>query len=233
MCKIAHNYMSKLRLEALTDGIFAIVMTLLVIEIKVPELEEFSNNKLLSGLEHLLPLFFSFFLSFAVLITYWFSHNFLITVLAKNTSRNLSYINLFFLSFVSLVPFSSHLLGSYPQSGIAVAIYSLNLLIIALFIFAIREYIIRSPRIENLDRNNVQLDVHGKYTNKDAFYGSVRIILSVGCSALALILSFFNTYFAIFLLLIPVITGIIPGSLGFLLKITRLEKFAEKEIEKL
>jgi uncharacterized membrane protein len=226
--------MNKIRLEALTDGIFAIVMTLLVIEIKVPELHDhFSETALIDGLKSLLPLFFSFALSFAVLVNYWFSHNFLITVMAKNTSRNLSYINLLFLAFVSLIPFSSHLLGSYPESNIAVAIYSLHVLIIALLIFVIREYIIRSPRIENPESENLKLDAHGKFTSKDSFYGVVRIILAVGCAVLALIFSFFNTYLSIFLLLIPVFTGIVPGSLGFILWLTRLEKLAVKEISKL
>jgi uncharacterized membrane protein len=226
--------MNKIRLEAITDGIFAIVMTLLVIEIRVPELHDtFSNGKLLTEIEHLIPLFLSFFLSFAVLLNYWTSHNFLISTMAKNVDRNLSYINFMFLSFVSLIPFSSHLLGSYPESGVAVAFYSSNVLIIALLIFWIREYITRSPRIENPEIANFKIDAIGKYNKKDRFYGTARIVLSIGCSVLALGLSFINTYLAIVLLLIPVLTGAIPGSLAFLLKITGLEKLAEKEDEKL
>ncbi len=226
--------MSKLRLEAITDGIFAIVMTLLVIEIRVPEIHSsFSNGKLISELEHLIPLFLSFFLSFAVLVNYWISHNFLITIMAKNVSRNLSYINFVFLSFVSLIPFSSHLLGAYPESGVAVSFYSLNVLIIAILIYLIREYIIKSPRIENPETLNLKLDAHGSYNNKDAFYGTARIAISVGCSVIALLLSFVNTYFSIFLLLIPVLIGAVPGSLAFILKVTGLEKLARQEDAKL
>jgi uncharacterized membrane protein len=226
--------MNKIRLEAITDGIFAIVMTLLVIEIRVPELHDtFSNGKLLTELEHLIPLFLSFFLSFAVLLNYWTSHNFLISTMAKNVDRNLSYVNFIFLSFVSLIPFSSHLLGSYPESGVAVAFYSTNVLIIALLIFWMREYITRSPRIENPVVDSLKLDAIGKYNSKDKFYGTTRIVLSVGCSVLALALSFVSTNVAIVLLLIPVLTGAIPGSLAFLLKITHLEKLAVKEDAKL
>ena len=226
--------MSKIRLEAITDGIFAIVMTLLVIEIRVPELVgKFSNEHLVSDLKHLSPLFLSFFLSFAVLVNYWISHNFLITIMARNVSRNLSYINFVFLSFVSLIPFSSHLLGSYPESSVAVSFYSLNVLIIALLIYAIREYILRSPRIENPATTDLKLDAHGSYSNKDRFYGTARIAISVGCSVIALVLSSVNTYFAIFLLLIPVLIGAIPGSLSFILKVTRLEKLAREEDAKL
>jgi uncharacterized membrane protein len=226
--------MNKLRLEAVTDGIFAIVMTLLVIEIRVPELyDTFSNAKLLSELEHLIPLFLSFFLSFAVLVNYWTSHNFLVSIMAKNVNRSLTYINFIFLSFVSLIPFSSHLLGAYPESGVAVAFYSSNVLIIALLIYWIREYITRSPRIENPEVMNIKLDLVGKFDNKDRFYGTARIAISIICSVLALALSFASTTTAIILLLIPILLGAIPGSLALLLKVTHLEKLAVKEDAKL
>jgi len=111
--------------------------------------------------------------------------------------------------------------------------YSTNVLIIALLIFWIREYITRSPRIENPVVESLKLDAVGKYNNKDRFYGSARIVISVGCSVLALALSFISTNTAIVLLLFPILIGAIPGSLAFLLKITKLEKLAAKENAKL
>lgn len=101
-------YMSKFRLEALSDAVFAIVMTLLVIEIKVPELYgKFSEEGLLHGLEELLPLFFAYFLSFTMIATFWYTHNFLFSLMAKTVNRNLMNLNFVFMAFLSLIPFSS------------------------------------------------------------------------------------------------------------------------------
>lgn len=64
-------FVNKQRLEVFTDGVLAIIMTLLVIEIKVPEIHSHSDLELLAGLQALVPLFLSFFLSFAMIISYW------------------------------------------------------------------------------------------------------------------------------------------------------------------
>jgi uncharacterized membrane protein len=216
--------MNKQRLEAFSDGVFAIVMTLLVIEIRVPELHAaFSEAKLLHSLEELTPLFFSFFLSFAVLTGYWTSHNFLFTIMSKNADRNLAYLNILFLSFVSLIPFSSHLLGSYSDSQVAITFYSMNILILAFLTYVIREYIIKSRTIKNPELSEINI------TNKDRLYGSARIILTVACSVLAVLFSFLSTSVSIVFILIPVILGVIPNLLAFVLRITRLDRLAKEE----
>lgn len=216
--------MNKFRLEFLSDGIFAIVMTLLVIEIKVPELHgSFSEEKLLHSLQDILPLFFAYFLSFCLLITYWTIHNFLFTVMAKNTTRVLNNFNFLFLAFICLVPFSAHFLGSYPTSPVSVMFYSINVLINALILLATREYIIRSKEVENVEIKLI-----------DKFYGTVRILGTVGFAVLAILLSFYNTYLSIGLLLFNVAINLIPGALAFLLRITKLDsKVMMKEIQKI
>jgi len=156
--------MNKQRVEALSDGIFAIVLTLLVIEIKVPHLKDFTEQGLLNGLINLIPLFLSFFLSFAVVSSTWVTHHFLFTSMAKNITRRMLYVNMLFLFFISLLPFSSNLLGEYPESQIAVVFYSVNVMIIGAMIYLIREFIIRSKTIENNELNAF-----------DRLYGKIRI----------------------------------------------------------
>jgi len=98
--------MNKTRIEALSDGVFAIVMTLLVIDIKVPTFAtEVSDSEIWAEIYHLLPIFGSYVLSFAVLTMYWVSHQFLITYMAKNIDRNLSYINMFVPTQPNLLPY--------------------------------------------------------------------------------------------------------------------------------
>jgi uncharacterized membrane protein len=166
--------MNKLRIENLSDAVFAIVFTLLVIEIRVPMLDNsvFSEKALWMELRHLTPLFFAYFLSFTILISYWFIHNFLFSILAKNLNRHLTTINFIFLAFVSLIPFSSSLLGEFSQSKIAILVYSLNIAFLAVLSYLIREYIIHTPSIENPKLVEVNL------TKEDLLYGTVRLIVA-------------------------------------------------------
>ncbi|GAB4143136.1 MAG: TMEM175 family protein [Patescibacteria group bacterium] len=218
---------SKARLEALSDGVFAIVLTLLVIEIRVPEhlledINHFSESELIHSLQDLIPLFLSFFLSFAVLTTVWITHHFLFTIMAKNSSRILQYLNFLMLAFVSLVPFSSNLLGTFPFSQTAITFYSANILLITCCTFIIREYIIRSKEIENPEPHETKIN------KKDRLYGSARIFISASTSILAVLISFFSTTVSIILLLTPVVINLIPGSLAYIMRVTKLDRLADK-----
>ncbi|MEI6729275.1 MAG: TMEM175 family protein [bacterium] len=204
--------MNKTRVETLSDGIFAIVMTLLIIEIKVPELEHFSEHGLQEGLIKLIPLFLSFFLSFAIITSTWVTHHFLFTTLAKNINRNLLYLNMLFMSFVCLLPFSSHLLGTYPESQLGVAFYSVNVMIIGGMIYLIREYVTGSKSIENNELNKF-----------DKLYGKVRIMLTTGLPLLAIGLSYINTYFSIVVLISSVLINVTPGLVAWCVKVTGLD----------
>ncbi len=104
--------MNKTRLENLTDGVFAIILTLLVLELKIPEHATHAN--LMEALYDMIPTFFAYILVCGTLTTYWFAHHYLITIFAKHISRTLVNANIIFLVFLSLLPFSANLLGQYP-----------------------------------------------------------------------------------------------------------------------
>jgi uncharacterized membrane protein len=206
--------MNKSRLEAISDGIFAIVMTILVIEIKVPELKDkVTDAAIWHQLEDIFPLVLAFFISFAITTSYWITHHFLITLLAKNVSRTLQYLNQLFLFFVSLILFSTHLLGRYHDSPLAVSVYSLNMVIVSLMVYALRKYIIHSRKVENHEFEEIGL------SRQDIFYGKIRIWLPVACSILAMIFAYINITISLVILVIPVVIGAIPGLLGFIMKI--------------
>lgn len=213
--------MNKTRLEALSDGIFAIVMTLLAIEIKIPELHHTTNEELFSELGKLTPIFLSYFLSFAFLGTTWVFHHFLFTVMAKNIDRRLMYLNILLLSVISLIPFSSHLLGTYPNLPVGVATYAVHVLIITIFFTLLQVFIYKSRTIEN-----------NEIDRKDAFYRTVRITQNISLPFIALFVAFINTQIAIVLLLVPIIVNAIPGLLGWILQYSGLEKAFYKEEEK-
>jgi uncharacterized membrane protein len=214
--------MSKLRLEALSDAVFGIVLTLLVIEIRVPEIiESFTESKLIHGLEELLPLFFAYFLSFMILTTSWFTHQFFFSLMAKTLNRKLVNLNFIFLAFLSLIPFSSHLLGSYPDSRIAVFVYSLNITLMALLTMVIREYIYKEPSIENPDLKTIG------FTKIDLVYGIVRIWISVFGAAFAVLMSFVDTRISIVVLILQAVILAVPGMVQSVTKLFNLDKIVK------
>src|SRR5258705_10284374 len=134
--------MKTTRLEQLADGIFAIVMTILVFEIKTPVLTDPTSTIELSlAIKAMLPFFLSYLLSFALLFTYWRAHHFFVSVYAKNIDRNLTNINAIFFLFLALIPFSTSVLGKYTDNQFAIIIFGVHTMIIGFCLFWIRSYV--------------------------------------------------------------------------------------------
>lgn len=203
--------MNKQRLEAFTDAILAIIMTLLVIEIKIPEVH--NSSELLTKLLELTPIFLSFFLSFMMIVNYWTTHHFMITVMAKNVNRKLMYINFLFLSFACLTPFSSHLLGVYHENPVAVIFYSANVLIIAMLLSYMRWYIYNNSQIENQT-----------FSPTETLYGHTRVFINLTSPLIAILAAPFETKISLFFLLASVIINLIPGFIALILRTTKLDQ---------
>src|SRR3989344_8520813 len=105
--------MHRARLDNLSDGIFAIVMTILVLDFRTPVLSDATNGSLFAALRPLAPVFWSYLLSFLVLATYWIAHHYMMSLIAQNLNRRLTPLNIPFLMFVALIPFSAKLLSNY------------------------------------------------------------------------------------------------------------------------
>ncbi len=117
-------FTGKHRLEALADGIFAVAMTLLVIELKLPETAHLHGEaELVRALAAMSGKFISWIISFLVLALYWHSHQRLFHQLQRVDGRLVAF-TLFFLAAASLLPFASALSGQYVKAQIAQAVYS-------------------------------------------------------------------------------------------------------------
>jgi uncharacterized membrane protein len=133
-----------LRVLALNDGVYAIAMTLLVVGIGVPTLEQAgSEREMLEKLDDLSPELFSFLLSFAVIGRYWFAHHEIVARIRAFDSGLIA-INLVYLAFIAFLPFPTNVLGNYPENAISVALYALTVaavsgLEVALFARAYRK----------------------------------------------------------------------------------------------
>ena len=125
---IARVTLSPHRLEALTDAVFAIVMTILVLELSVPVITEGSAHaELWPRLINTWPKFLSYGLTFLMLGFMWIFHHRQFSHI-KRTDNVFSWINIIALMFVALLPFSTSLLGEYIDEWVSVLIYGGNFL---------------------------------------------------------------------------------------------------------
>ncbi len=125
--KIIEPRLTKNRIEALSDGVFAIVMTLMVIELSVPVVPKLlAAEQLGAELVILWPKFAAFVISFLVLGILWFCHHFHFHYTIYSNGM-FSWINIIFLMFIALIPFSTALIGEYHiYSQTAVIFYGAN-----------------------------------------------------------------------------------------------------------
>ena len=119
--------LGKSRIEAFSDGVFAIAITLLVLDIKVPTPNDTPLPRLLPRLLSLWPELFSYALSFVIIGVYWVAHHLMLHAL-KRADRTLLWINNLFLMCVALIPFSAGVLGQYRHAQVSVVLYGLNLI---------------------------------------------------------------------------------------------------------
>lgn len=194
--------MKQARLDQLADGIFAIVMTILVFEIRMPDsIGMVSDKTLLKSLLSLSPIFLSYLLSFSLLFTYWRSHHFIESILAKNIDTHFSNLNAVFFFFVGLVPFSSHFLGSYSHSETAIIFFAMNIILIGLSLYRMRQYVINSKTIEN-----------ATITKTENEHANMRILFPVCASVMAIVVSFFSMDLAIFLFTVAILFNLLDKS---------------------
>ncbi|XZF15567.1 TMEM175 family protein [Chitinophagaceae bacterium MMS25-I14] len=122
------------RIEALSDGVFAIALTLLVLEIKVPEGHVNSEQELWHMLAKLAPKFLSYFLSFMTMGIFWTGHALQLSYMERY-NRDLNWNSLFFLLLVSLLPFTTAFLGEHIEFKTAIALYWLNILLLGIILY--------------------------------------------------------------------------------------------------
>ena len=204
--------MNKARVEAFSDGVFSIVVTLLIFEVKVPEISAIhSNAQLWHQLYVLSPVFATYFVSFAVVGSFWINHHFIFHTFVKSVDRQLNLLNLLYLSFVAFVPFSSQLLGSFLAYQPAAIIYGLNIFVVVALARLMINYTQHHPELlsDSLSR---------RLLNQARF----RTTLTLICYTLGLMCSFYILPATILLFAFPIAFNIIPGMLDLLERNTGL-----------
>jgi uncharacterized membrane protein len=146
---------NKARLEAFSDGVIAILITIMVLELKVP------HGETLAFLVPLLPVFFSYVLSFIYLGIYWNNHHHMLHASGKVNGAIL-WANLFLLFWLSLIPVTTGWIGENHRAALPSALYGVVLLMAACAYWILQQFIIRAEGAHSILRKAVGADWKGK-----------------------------------------------------------------------
>ncbi len=173
------------RLAALSDGIFAVAMTLLVLDLRVPANDAVHTER---DLWHILvalsPRLLIFLMSVMTLGIFWVGQQTQLNQFARS-DRNLAWIHIAFLCAVSLTPFSTALLAEYIHYRIALLVYWFNILLLGLTLFWSWSYATRA----RLFADDVPAEIHPAVVR--------RIVIAQSLYAAGAALCFLNTYYSI------------------------------------
>lgn len=167
--------MNKTRLEAFSDGVFAIVITLLVLDIRIPEVD-YSHLK--PALLELIPRVVAYVMSFILIGIYWVGHHQSFQMLSK-TDGGFLWLNILLLLCISFLPFPTILMGRYPLKGIPIIIYGVNLIATNATAFGMLMYLKHHPHLAAHD--NITAYIKKQIPIYLIVNVSYLIAMSVGC----------------------------------------------------
>ena len=146
MTETDHGHRELDRLIFFSDAIFAIVMTLLILEIRAPDNvpSDVAATEVPNLVWALWPKFFSYVLSFLVIGTYWIAHHQTFRYV-RSYNRTLLWLNLVFLLSISFIPFPTDLLGEYGELRFSVIFYAASLGLARLLLAVVWWYIVAGP----------------------------------------------------------------------------------------
>lgn len=147
--------MNKNRLEAFSDGVIAIIITIMVLEFKIP------NGNHLSDLIPLLPTFFSYAVSFLYVAIYWNNHHHMIHTV-KNINGKILWANLFLLFWLSLIPFTTAWMGEHHFAKFPMLLYGIILLMNAVAYTILQKSIIQHEGEDSILLKAIGKDYKGK-----------------------------------------------------------------------
>jgi uncharacterized membrane protein len=173
------------RLAALSDGVFAVAMTLLVLDLRIPAMESIhSEPDLRHALLALSPRLLMYLMSFITLGIFWVGQQTQLNHLARS-DRNLSWIHISFLFAVSITPFSTTLLAEFPMYRTALLAYWINLLLLGTTLYASWSCAMGTRLVKADISSDVPVAIKR------------RIVIAQGFYAFGALLCIFSTYWSI------------------------------------
>jgi uncharacterized membrane protein len=182
----------KARLETFIDAILAIIITILVLEFKVPENTYASDDQIKSLIHQLAPSVFSYLISFATIASLWINHHDLCRKI-KNADIRFVILNFVFILFLSPIPFTTALAGRNHESSFAVMLVASNYFLMNLSFAFLWSYVIKKKFIPESIINTKSF----KRNEIISMVGSILLLISIP-------LAYVNTYisFTIFIIVL-------------------------------
>ena len=149
--------MDKTRMEAFSDAVIAIIMTIMVLEMKIPHGEEWS------ALKPIIPVFLSYVMSFAYLAIYWNNHHHLLKAV-KSIDGRVLWANVVLLFWLSLIPFVTGWMGENHFARNPVILYGVNLLLAGLSYNILVKVLLHSHGKDSLLAKALGNDIKGKFS---------------------------------------------------------------------
>jgi len=183
--------MNKNRLENFSDGVFAFAVTLLILNVHIPDRDrkDLSNHGLNHVLMGIIPHVATFAFSFLVISVFWVAHHRIFSFV-RVLDSTLLWLNIFYLLFIAMIPLAAAVIAEYPFLPTSILFYTITLLIIAFMNFVLLEYTLRN---KTLKHEALTRDVY-KSAQRTAIVGPI-------CYIIAAAASFVNVYISLFFIL--------------------------------
>jgi uncharacterized membrane protein len=176
--------MNKNRLENFSDGVFSIAVTLLILNVHIPDTKGLLNRQLNHALLSMLPHLITFAFSFLVIGVFWVAHH-RIFGFVRILDSTLLWLNILYLLFVAIIPLTAAILSENPFLTTGILFYTLILLIIALMHLVMLEYILRK---KTLKHEALTRDIY-RAAQRTAIVGPVCYVLAAGASFVSVYIS--------------------------------------------
>jgi uncharacterized membrane protein len=208
------------RLEAFSDGVIAIIITIMVLELKLPDLtKDNPTMQTINHLRHLLPYFITYAFSFMMIGIFWTNHHHMFHLL-EHADVHLVWQNFIFLFLLSLIPFATAIVGANPDTTLSPVIYGGVMLLTNSFFLIMRHYSL-SKRLLHKDADKILTDKIVEVSHK----GRAKAILGTLVYLIAIPLAYVNVYVSYMCFIIPPIIFFFPEGIDN-------EELAEKVAEK-
>lgn len=189
------------RIEAFSDGVCAIVMTLLAFQFKVPSFTLDANmQQNFRELLHVAPNFVSFVFSFIFVAVFWVNHHLLFHSI-KHTDRKLLWLNIHLLFWLTIIPFPTNMVGDYPFVSLPAICLAVVLLMVSVSSFLVRHYSFKKATLEN-ENTSARVIKEGIAQNV------IAILLNLA----AIVTAFFSVTITYIIFLLVLIIFSIPHS---------------------
>lgn len=193
------------RVVFFSDAVFAIAITLLVLEIKPPHLQELSETALRNGLLHLIPKFTGFIVSFLIIGLMWIEHHRIFRYIT-NYDSGLLWRNLLFLLSVSFVPFPTALFSEYYWSQTAFILYTASFAVVGLTKLWVWQYVRASGNLLGLHTD----DITAKRISRRSLALPLACGVAIALSAVSVMIA------PIAFILIPLLARLLDPARGLL-----------------